>query len=35
MVDTMGRKTRTLPKATLVALVYLVLLGTVTPIPAV
>ena len=34
MVDTMGRKTRTLPKAALVALVSVVLLGTVTPIHA-
>ena len=34
MVDTMGRKARTLPKAALVALVSVVLLGTVTPIHA-
>ena len=34
MVDIVGRKMRILPKATLVALVSLVLLGTVTPIHA-
>ena len=34
MFDTMGRKTGTLPKAALVALVSVVLLGTVTPIHA-
>ena len=34
MVDTMSRKTWTLPKATLVAVVSVVFLGTVTPIQA-